>query len=370
MLALLVVVLMQSPQEPPGFWERDTLLNTPELQGVKFTVGYTAEAISNVHGGVRRDTGIDQLADWVIDADLQKAVGWAGGSARINPMWLAGDGVTGDVGDLTLVSNITGRGEVRLFEAWLQQSVGGLCSLRAGILAADQEFILTASGPLYFNSVFGGPVFLTPNLAWPIYPVGAPGARLRFDLVDGLYVQGAVYDGHPGTEDFNQTGLRIRLADAEGVFTIAEAGWSVGGLTLKAGGFHHTANDISGGYAVVEQQIADDVTVFARIGYSDEAGSFVSLGIDAGVNVTGLIPGRPSDVLGLGVITARISRDFARTQADAAFWGHETVVELTYKIAVAKWWSLQPDVQYVVHPGGSTATPNAVVVGFRLDLLF
>jgi len=27
-------------------------------------------------------------------------------------------------------------------------------------------------------------------------------------------------------------------------------------------------------------------------------------------------------------------------------------------------------VQYVVHPGGSTATPDAVVVGFRVDLLF
>ena len=85
---------------------------------------------------------------------------------------------------------------------------------------------------------------------------------------------------------------------------------------------------------------------------------------------TGLIPGRPRDVLGLGVIYARISRDFARTQPDRASWGHETVVELTYKIAFAPWWSLQPDVQYVVHPGGSTATPNAVVVGLRLDLLF
>jgi porin len=187
MLALLAAVLMQ---ESPGFWEREKLLNTPELQGVTVTLAYTAEVISNVHGGVRRDTGFDQLMDGVIDADLQKAVGWAGGSARINPMWLAGDGVAGDVGDLTLVSNITGRGEIRLFEAWLQQSVGKFCSLRAGILAADQEFMLTKSGTLYFNSVFGGPVFLTPNVAWPMYPVGAPGARPGSILVDGLYVQG------------------------------------------------------------------------------------------------------------------------------------------------------------------------------------
>src|ERR1051325_1444152 len=109
MIAMLAAALMQ---EPPGVWERNTLLDAPELQGVTFTLAYTGEVISNVHGGVRRDTGIDQLMDGVLDADLGKAFGWAGGSARINPMWLAGDGVAGDVGDLTLASNITGRGEV------------------------------------------------------------------------------------------------------------------------------------------------------------------------------------------------------------------------------------------------------------------
>src|SRR6185503_5833193 len=302
MFALLAAVLMQTPQEAPDFWERETLLQAPELQGVTFTLAYTGEVISNVHGGVKQDSGFDQLIDWVIDADLQKAVGWAGGSARINPMWLAGDGVAGDVGDLTLVSNITGRGEIRLFEAWLQQSVGKFCSLRAGILAADQEFMLTRSGALYFNSVFGGPVFLTPNVAWPIYPVGAPGARVRFDLVDGLYAQGAVYDGDPGTEDFNQTGLRIRLSDAEGLFTIGEVGWTWGNLTVKAGGFHHTSSEISGGFGVVEQKLVDGVDVFARVGYSDKTRSLVYLGIDTGFNVTGLIPGRPDDVLGVGAI--------------------------------------------------------------------
>ena len=359
MLALLASVLMQAPQESPGFWERERLLQPPEMQGVTFTLAYTVEVISNVHGGVKRDTGIDQLMDGVIDADLQKALGWAGGSARINPMWLAGDGVTGDVGDLTLVSNITGRGEIRLFEAWLQQSVGKLCSFRVGILAADQEFMLTTGGTLYFNSVFGGPVFLTPNVAWPMYPVGAPGARARIDLVDGLYVHGAVYDGHPGTEDFNQTGLRIRLSDAEGLFTIGEAGWTWGTGTIKAGGFHHTAGPgISGGYGLVEQQLMDGLDAFVRVGTSDKTRSLVYLGIDAGLNLTGPIPGRPEDVLGFGAITARLSR------------GHETVFELTYRIRIARWGSLQPDVQYVLHPGGSTATPNAVVVGFRIDLLF
>jgi porin len=394
-LALMAAAAVQAPQDPPGFWERNTLLGdlggartALEERGIIFALAFTAEVLSNVHGGVRRDTGADLLLDWVIDADLDKAIGWTGGSARVNPMWLAGDGIAGDVGDLTLVSNITGRGEVRVFEAWLQQALGPVFSLRAGILAADQEFIISTSGLLYYNSVFGGPVFVTPNLAWPIYPVGTPGARARFDLAPGVYVQGALYDGDPGAEDFNPTGLRVRLSDADGLFTIVEAGWTYGQAlpgTIKVGRFHHTADFVDftsgatvsglrGGYLVVEQKVwkgeEGTLDAFLRFGFSEEDRSFVSFGIDAGLNFTGLVPGRPDDVLGLGGIYAHISRAFARSQPDRSLWGHETVFEATYKIAISPWWSLQPDLQVIVHPGGSTAIRNAVVLAIRIDLLF
>ena len=194
LLAVLVATLQGAPQDPPGFWERETLLGDaagvrPALaeRGVTFTLAFTGEIISCVSGGVHQDAGADLLMDWVIDADLDKAFGWPGAAVRVNPMWLAGDGVAGDVGDLTLVSNITGRGGVRVFEAWLEQSLfDDVFSLRAGILAADQEFILSTPGMLYFNSVFGGPVFLSPNLRWPIYPVGALGARVNVALTPAV----------------------------------------------------------------------------------------------------------------------------------------------------------------------------------------
>jgi porin len=403
LLGLLISAALATPQEARGFWERETLLGDtagvrPWLaeRGITFTLAFTGEIISNVKGGVHQDAGADLLLDWVIDADLEKAVGWTGASARFNPMWLAGDGVAGDVGDLTLVSNITGRGGVRVFEAWLEQSLfDDVLSLRAGLLAADQEFILSGPGMLYFNSVFGGPVFLSPNLRWPIYPVGALGARVNVALTHDVYVRAAVYDGDPGAESVNRTGVRVRLKGSEGVFTIAEVGWSYGEVLkgmLKAGGFHHSGefvdfstatvrNGLSGGYFGFEQVLCRDFSslggcreglmeVFLRAGAAQEDRAFVFFGLDAGMNFTGLIPERRADVLGLGVIYARISRDFADVQPDARRWGHETVFEATYKIALSPWWSLQPDFQYVLHPGGSTSIPNATVVGVRLDLLF
>lgn len=379
MLALCLALMLCRPQDPPGFWDRNSLLDdaggvrsTLAQAGVAFTLELTAEVISNVHGGVRRDTGVDSLLDWMIDADLHKGLGWTGGSAHLNPMWLAGDGVAGDVGDLTLVSNITGRGGVRLFEAWLQQSLfdDGL-SLRAGILAADQEFAVTQAGLLYSNSVFGGPVFLSANVPWPIYPVGAPGIRAKVNLSKEAYVQAAVYDGDPGTEGFNRSGLRVRFHSEEGQFFIAETGWAVADRgALKAGIFHHWGSSTTGIYGLMEQRTAPGVDLFLRAGYSQESRSRVAVGVDGGLNLTGVIPGRPKDVLGLGAIYARISEDFADARPDGARWGYEAVIELTYKMVFSPWWNLQPDVQYVLHPGGSTAVPDAVVVGFRLDVFF
>lgn len=391
MIPALLVLMALGAQDPPGFWDRDSLTGDagsvrPELAkaGVTFTLELTAEVISNVHGGLQRDTGVDTLLDWVIDADLNKAVGWGGGSARINPMWLAGDGLAGDVGDITLVSNINGRGGARVFEAWLQQSLfdDGF-SLRGGILAADQEFAITTGGLLYYNSVFGGPVFLSANVPWPIYPVGAVGLRAKVNLSKEAYVQVAVYDGNPGSEDFNRTGVRIRFDSGDGAFWITEAGWKSPGelpTSLKAGLFHHTQKlpgftttaerPLTGGYALAEQRLAPGVDAFVRLGCAQTNRAFVPFGMDGGINLTGLIPGRPQDVLGLGVIYARASEDFAESQPDRPLWGYEAVVELTYKLVLSPWWNFQPDVQVVIHPGGSTSIPDAVVVGIRLDLFF
>lgn len=43
----------------------------------------------------------------------------------------------------------------------------------------------------------------------------------------------------------------------------------------------------------------------------------------------------------------------------------ESVVELTYSIRLAPAIALQPDLQYVLHPGGSRQYGNALVAGFR-----
>ncbi len=64
-----------------------------------------------------------------------------------------------------------------------------------------------------------------------------------------------------------------------------------------------------------------------------------------------------------------MSKDLQRAQrtANAVAPGsfvvsdYEAAVELSYKAQIAAWWTLQPSIQYAMHPGGSKAIPDAWV---------
>jgi porin len=73
-----------------------------------------------------------------------------------------------------------------------------------------------------------------------------------------------------------------------------------------------------------------------------------------------------------------MSDDIRRAQQDAnallpgAFTpvDYETVLEVSYKLQLAAWWTLQPSLQRVFHPGGSAAIPDATVFILQTTLRF
>jgi len=46
----------------------------------------------------------------------------------------------------------------------------------------------------------------------------------------------------------------------------------------------------------------------------------------------------------------------------------ETTLELTYLAQFRSWLAVQPDVQLVIHPGGTSARRDALVPGLRIAL--
>jgi porin len=163
--------------------------------------------------------------------------------------------------------------------------------------------------------------------------------------------------------------------------------FDAGGASLALGGapLPHRGDD--GGYFIWDQLLwrssgTSDTGLagFFRIGGDPPQRNLIALHMDAGLTFTGAF-GRDSDVIGLGGSYEGVSE--ADSQVSKAYGArnglavvtpdYESVIELSYQAQLAPWWILQPDAQWVIHPGGkllnTTAplarSPDALVLGLR-----
>jgi porin len=111
---------------------------------------------------------------------------------------------------------------------------------------------------------------------------------------------------------------------------------------------------------------------FVRMGFAPCDRNFVDYYFDSGLTYKGLIPGRDDDSIGVGFGYAQLSNGAQNSVADEGFnpAGAEMVIEATYQCQVTPWFIVQPDIQYILNPGGSTSLSNAFVLGGRCSIVF
>jgi porin len=93
---------------------------------------------------------------------------------------------------------------------------------------------------------------------------------------------------------------------------------------------------------------------------------------NGGLVYTGLLPFRPQDVSIFGVAYGNFSSNYA--QANQVTLGgyatYELVYEWGYRINMTKFAYIQPDLQWVINPGGTGTIPNALVLGAQIGVAF
>jgi porin len=100
--------------------------------------------------------------------------------------------------------------------------------------------------------------------------------------------------------------------------------------------------------------------------------SIVPFQINFGLNYKGFFPGRNDDRTILHFIYGHLSNDYARS-VQAPRGNHaesEKVLEFGHRFQVTKWSYFQPDLQYVIDPGGTGDIPDAVVIGWQMGITF
>lgn len=435
------------PQSPHAgdLWSRDALTGNwggwrSKLEDMGIVVGADTidEALGNPTGGTNEGAIYEGRLELFTTIDLGKTVGWSGATFHTNAYWIRGRGLSANDLDNNLftASNIEAARSLRLFDLWVEQSLlNTALTIRAGQIAADDEFFISPTAATFINSTFGWPAIMASDLpsGGPAYPLATPGVRVKYAATDTISMLAGLFNGDPAgagsgdpqLRDASGTAFRIggsALAILEGDYAVNQDPQSKGlaasyklGVWFHSGDFADQEFDNTGlslaspassgipeehqhdggAYLVLDQALLNEtdpatrnISVFLRLSGAPADRNPVSLYADAGINLTGYVANRANDVLGLAVGVARISagaRDFDEDVRD--FTGLETpvrdqevVLELTYRAQVTPWWSLQPDFQYIWHPGGNVAlsgptlstepVPDAAVIGLRSAVVF
>jgi porin len=353
------------------------------------SASYTGEAFRDLTGGARRGVACEGLLTISLDGDLAKLAGWKGSRFHLSAIDPHGTSPTQRyVHDVNGISNIDAYDTPRLEEAWVEIEPASSLNLRLGQLLADTEFFTADTAALFLNSGFGAPPVVSLNFPAPDYPVAAPGIRARYSRGDAFSLQAALFTGNPGDPAIdNHHGVHWQLGRDDGLLALLEAAWKpacrcLHSSTVKAGLFYHTGGHnlppTAGGYALLDQPIwspasrcdaSDGLHGFVRLAAAPIENPAAPLYADAGLNFKGPLAGRGNDVAGLAASTTLLQDQ--RTHRGEGPYAHpqETVFEATYKAVLHTRFSLQPDVQYILHPGGDRLH-NALVAGIRGVLTF
>ncbi|MBA3542832.1 MAG: carbohydrate porin [Chthoniobacterales bacterium] len=207
-----------------------TLATLPHNRGIEFSAAFTTELLGDLSGGTKRTVIWESLLNIGVAIDLEKVAGWRGGIASVRALYPQGSGLTNEaVHDFNTLSNIDGYDSLRLYDAWLEQEFGGgHLSIRAGQLLADAEFFNSDYAALFINSSFGAIPLISQNFNAPIFPIAAPGVRVRTNPNDSFYAEVALFSGDVGEPDTsNKHNTRFSLRGPDGVQVFAEIAYTL-----------------------------------------------------------------------------------------------------------------------------------------------
>ena len=352
---------------------------------------YAADIRSNVDGGIERGTRYLDNFDLQVAIDADRLIGWRGARMFVYGIYDNGVSISRLVGDVQTISNIeTDVRAARLFEAWIEQDVSRSASIKAGLYNLNSEFDTTQSGGLFLISSHGiGPDFSQSGRNGPsIFPVTSLAVRGEIKLAEHLLGRVAVLDGVPGDPDHPRR-TAIKLSARDGALVVGEVDYLKGGTKAAIGIWGYTARfdallptenngrGNKGGYVFAEHRLtgnrADDAAGLAgwlRFGIADTRYNAIGSYLGGGLVYTGLTKGRKDDQVGLSFASANFGGRYRRVRqlAGTPSDHRELVVEAVYNAILAPWLSLQPDVQYVVNPGGDPQLDDALVVGVRIKV--
>jgi porin len=399
-----------------------------EDHGIEVGLNYFSETAAIVSGGLEHGIDYTSQIGLSIDLDGGKLFNLPGFALHSVIVQRNGRSASADFldDDLDAVQQIFGGGGdvlAHLVYLYGEQTLDrGRVDLAGGWLPVGTYF---ASSPLYcefMNVIYcGNPHPLPVYPGEPDWPAATWGGQARVFLFPTFYAMGGLFQVNPnngGASGWNlfehgSTGLSVPLEfgwvpsfGRSGLlghykFGFDEDTSSYPDLFLGSNGEPIAVSGEPGAsrngrrmyYVLVDQMLVrngegdtNGLILFGGGVHADRDTSPLENQVFGGVSETASFLGRPQDLLGFAVSWFQVSGELTATQQLEQTFGlpltggglgtpvdvqtHEETLEAMYTASVYRGVSLMPDIQYVIHPGGTSHVPNALSLGLQANVTF
>src|SRR5215469_95636 len=379
-----------------------------EDRGIFPTLTFVTDSLGNPTGG--REQGFTTANDLglELDFDLEKLGVVQGASFVLSMSYRFGGSLSANyIHNVFTVQQIFG-GETFFVGnlAYVQKLFDDRVEFRLGRIATGDNFLVSPYNYVFVQTGFdGNPVgifFNSPGMT--AYPNDTWGALVKVRPTARTYIMGGVYNGDPSIRANDKHGVDFPMDGP--VFAIGEIAYQPNSMpgdrgllgNYKAGFWYDNSRftDFNTGavnrgnwgfYGMFDQVLVRFGEPASHRGFG-VAGSFLASPdqsisqmpyfFTAALVTRGIFESRPRDIIGLGVVYGHFSNDLQASQRQArqlapnvGVQSHETVLELTYRLALLKSaLYVQPDLQYVFRPGGTGRISDALVLGAQVAVNF
>lgn len=403
--------------------------NALHKEGVDIIANYTTNIAGNPVGGNKQ--GFTYTDNWYygLQLDLEKLINWKGATFVVSGLDRNGTSLSQDyIGNQFTVQQIYGGQRAMFYALNIEQKLfDDKVSIKVGRFATGDDFASSSIYWLYMNNgIDGNPQSLPVNTQFSAYPWAVWAARLRIDPTPEYNGMLGIYQVSDRIFKPAYQGLDWSIRGNDSFMLIGQMGWTPEFFKREVD--NHVTNEgkmVADGKAVknmVEPAVMKGLPghywfgaywspwEFSQFGTSETASNSygfywhadqmvyqeapgsdqglitwtaltlspqqniakLPFQVNGGLAYKGLIPTRDHDFTTLGVVYGKFSRNFARSVNDNGngYPEYEVALEFGYKIQLSKFAFIQPDVQYIINPGGTGDIPNSLVLGAQMGVTF
>jgi porin len=368
-----------------------------EESGVKYFGYYNAIFAANVSGGRDQDSNYAGDLFTGLEFDFEKLWGWDDTTFVVTAIDRHGSSIDPEVGGQYSVMQLVGGQNAFLYNVTLEKwFLDHTLSVKLGRMTATDDFV---GSPLYsysLNNCIDGQIRAALfDGTMTSYPFAVWGGRIKYQPSDDFYAMLGVFQLSDDMFDREDQGVDFSIEGDDGVSIFTQFGWNkeicgrpahfYAGMnnafwSLDKFNTNDTTNHLCRLYGHADWQVTAEsadsdqgLTLFTAAGYTwQDQVAIMPLQITCGANYKGFFPGRDDDRTVLFATYGDFSGEYAAGQAAAsqAQSDYEMVLEAGHRFQLTPFAYIQPDVQYIVQPGGTGNISDAVVVGAQFGVTF